>query len=166
MSKQLFDILYSKDLLKKKKIYYDGNLLLQRKGITLFILLSDENNKELLKRTLTEEQEKEIKIGNEITIGNYLIQIEKEKNCNIKIQKNEEINEIETLKTPPQVKKVINPILTKSMTRTSLNSRGTINSNTTGPLPLSRELDQSLMRVMRAHQVCSILFYLMNLFID
>lgn len=162
-----YEILYTKDNTKKKKLFHDGIIILIKKeGINnINLILLDEIGKELIKRNYTIEQLNDFQIGNEFTIGQYLIQIEKEKEVNstqnttstsqnnLDINNEEEEEDIKTnLKTPPAMKKPLHLSLTKSISR-SLSNRLSTTPVSNLPAPISREIDPSLLRVMRAHQV-------------
>lgn len=173
MTQESYEVLYTKDINKKKKLFHDGIIIINNKNNLQTLLLFDKEKKEITKRNLIKEQINEIKKNNEIIIGQYLIQIEKEYNKSKEEERKEkeerkqqeqqeqdeeQEQQEEELEEKQEKRRKVLGINNKGISR-SLGNRMNTTSVINTPLPMSREIDPSLLRVMRAHQVKTITFF-------
>lgn len=157
MSLQRLEVLFCRDVGKKRKVYSDGILGIIHKGGGgvggggSTVILYDNNGKELQRKIVMEENIKEYQIGNEIILNHYLIQIEKEFEGTLTgttgtstadtVTDEEENKPLVTINT----KKFLPKFNTK---KSFCQSHSTLESSS-GNL----QIDVALLRVMREHQV-------------
>jgi SNF2 family DNA or RNA helicase len=165
-----FEVLFTKDGSKKRKVYNDGSLQILLKPSasnppqstsssthghgSYSVILSDDNGKELFRKTLTEDQIKDFLPSNEITLNQYLVQIEKETDKIASVAEITSQQEIEEAKTPMNLlntKKFLPKFPSKRLMSSKPNTVNTVASVAQQPMKL--QIDASLLRVMREHQV-------------
>jgi hypothetical protein len=158
-----YEVLFTKDISKKRKVYNDGSLQILLKPSannsssahgqgSYSVILSDDHGKELFRKILTEDQIKDCLPSNEITLNQYLIQIEKETDkiaTFAEIAAQEESEEAKTPVTLTNTKK----FLPKFPSKRLVNSKPPISTVAVAQQPMNLQIDASLLRVMREHQV-------------
>jgi hypothetical protein len=175
--KKGYQVLYTKDVSKKRKVFHDGTIELTARGTGCVVILRDSTNKEICRKTLQNSEIENYEASNEVTIGQYVVQVEQENSERI----DEELSplvEVQRPLPPPSITRA--PKMINRSFQKPANIKETFSSNksennavmkqsshtlcppikcqteplsSTSKTSSSLSLDPSLQRVMRPHQV-------------
>jgi hypothetical protein len=112
-----FNVLYSKDRGKKRKVFHDGMLSVRD---DLMVILSSETGQDILKKKLHDKERHTILCGNSIELGQYDVQIDSENTLKGSGFKDEDVKDEDKKLEPLMAKK---PFLVMKPTSSSLYSK-------------------------------------------
>lgn len=153
VNRKVFNVLYTKSSVKKRKVYQDGYLILfRRTGINTTVSLVDSTNHELTKKAIQENECSKYCENIQTVLGAYDIQIEKENCESITISETKFDNPINNITSVPPYK-IARTLPTSRTVETAKQSENFLSSICITKSEKLTVTDSALLRAMRRHQI-------------